>query len=143
MYTQAPQPALMRVKRIAREFASPERILSGSRLPVVLRHCHVGNSPQPRVQAAAALAAPCAGSGLATRRCPCSVRTIMPQDSVQQAIVRGALARFPQTISGGDMSDHTLTLSGLEIAQIRAVLEEFIRLPAEPTPGDNPASGQR
>lgn len=61
----------------------------------------------------------------------------MPQDSYQQAIVRGALARFPQPL--GDASvEQTLTLSGLEIAMIRAVLENFIRMPAEPGPGEPP-----
>lgn len=65
----------------------------------------------------------------------------MPQDSVQQAIIRGALARFPQNVSG-DMIDHALTLSGMEIAQIRAVLQEFVRVPAEPTPGDLPRGGE-
>ena len=36
------------------------------------------------------------------------------------------------------MNDHALTLSGVEIMQIRAVLEDFVRIPAEPTPGDPP-----
>ena len=60
----------------------------------------------------------------------------MPQDSVQQAIIRGALARFPPNVSN-HFNDQSLTLSGVEILQIRDVLQEFVRVPAEPTPGDS------
>jgi hypothetical protein len=59
----------------------------------------------------------------------------MPQDSPAQAIVRGALARFPSNLPA-DFQDHALTLSGVEIQQIKAVLQEFVRVPSEPAAGD-------
>lgn len=66
-----------------------------------------------------------------------TVAALMPQDSPQQATIRGVLRRFPNDIPT-DFTDHQLTLSGLEIAEIRVVLEDFIRVPAEPSPGDPP-----
>ncbi len=64
----------------------------------------------------------------------------MPQDSYQQAIVRQALGRFPATV-GDPATELSFALSSLEIAVIRSVLEEFIRVPSEPVPGDPPQAG--
>lgn len=61
----------------------------------------------------------------------------MPQDSPTQAIVRGALARFPKNIPS-DFNDYTLTLSGTEINTIAGVLRDFVAVPSEPVPGDPP-----
>jgi hypothetical protein len=62
----------------------------------------------------------------------------MPHDTPAQAIARGILARLNQQVPSvpGDFNDHQIALSGVEIGIVRAVLTDFVRVPAEPSPGD-------
>ena len=57
----------------------------------------------------------------------------MPQDSVQQAIARGAIGRISLHLPAGlgDFEDARVALSGIEWKTVLAALQEFVRVPAE------------